>query len=397
MTHFTHKPGIRERQNSKFMSKESTDTSYQDDLGVRNTNLATKGVKVNEDNNAHVVHKDDRAVLTKKSLGSLLHRMDLSSSLNGDNISVNYASFSDEGNDTTWRKKSYEIGTVSHIHGSTAKVADELKREKEKSLLYQARCKELWDELQLRSSKQKLTELTGFEPIDLVSFFKEVISSSKSRKHSLSAMERYISFLKLNERELEKSLSEAKENSINFQANDKHGNIAALGSDNNVEYLRSCEVLHGAIAHELKEAQVMLLAMHESREKEMQLKNQLQAATLELERQNKEKENAIERAKIAENLSQSYLEMLEDTSYMADGKSISKNNESSENEPASKHLASTNSISTQTQHEPIDAAINNECDISLEDEMEMKLLEYQICQMNWAQVNFQKRAYRLVK
>ena len=73
--------------------------------------------------------------------------MDLSSSLNGDNTSVNYTSFSDEGNDTTWRKKSHEIGTVSHIHGSTAKVADELKREKEKSLLYQARCKELWDEL----------------------------------------------------------------------------------------------------------------------------------------------------------------------------------------------------------------------------------------------------------
>ena len=88
--------GIRERQNSKFMSKESTGTSYQDDLGVGNTNLATKGVKVNEDNNAHVVHKDDRAVLTKKSLGSLLHRMDLSSSLNGDNTSVNYTSFSDE-------------------------------------------------------------------------------------------------------------------------------------------------------------------------------------------------------------------------------------------------------------------------------------------------------------
>ena len=177
---FYAQTGIRGRQDSKFITKEPTGTSYQDELGVGNTNLATKGVKVNEDNNAHVVHKDDRAVLTKKSLGSLLHRMDLSSSLNGDNISVNYTSFSDEGNDTTWRKKSHEIGTVSHIHGSTAKVADELKREKEKSLLYQARCKELWDELQLRSSKQKLTELS-FEPIDLVSFFKEVISSSKSR------------------------------------------------------------------------------------------------------------------------------------------------------------------------------------------------------------------------
>ena len=34
----------------------------------------------------------------------------------------------------------------------------------------------------------------------------------------------------------------------------------------------------------------MLLAMHESREKETQLKNQLEAATLELERQNKEKD-----------------------------------------------------------------------------------------------------------
>ena len=139
------------------MTKEATDTSYQDELGVRNTNLATKGLKVSEENNAHIVHKDDHAVLTKKSLGSLLHRMDLSPSLNGDNnASVNYTSSSENANGTTWHKKSYEIGTVSQIHGSTAKVADELKREKEKSLLYQARCKELWNELQLRTFKTKI-------------------------------------------------------------------------------------------------------------------------------------------------------------------------------------------------------------------------------------------------
>ena len=66
--------------------------------------------------------------------------------------------------------------------------------------------------------------------------------------------------------------------------------------------------------------------------------------------------------------------MLEDTSYMAGGKSTGKNNSSSENKPASKRLADSISISTQTQHGPIDAAINNECDSSLEDEMEMELL-----------------------
>ena len=66
--------------------------------------------------------------------------------------------------------------------------------------------------------------------------------------------------------------------------------------------------------------------------------------------------------------------MLEDTSYMAGGKSISKNASSSEGEPTSKRLADTTSISTQTQHEPTNAATNHECDTSLEDDMEMQLL-----------------------
>ena len=165
--------GIHERQNSKFMSKESTGTSYQDELGVRNTNLATKGLKVSEENNAHIVHKDDHAVLTKKSLGSLLHRMDLSPSLNGDNNSVNYTSSSDEGNGTTWHKKSYEIGTVSHIHGSTAKVADELKREKEKAYYIRHGARNCGMSA-IKKLKTKINRITGFEPIDLFRFLKKL-------------------------------------------------------------------------------------------------------------------------------------------------------------------------------------------------------------------------------
>ena len=129
---FYTKPGITGTQDLKYIGKEATAAGYQDESSLRNTNLATKKIKVSEDINALVVHTNDQAALTKNSLGSQLHRMDLNSSLGVNNASVNHASLSENANGTILPKKSYEIGTVSDIHGSTAKVADELKREKEK-------------------------------------------------------------------------------------------------------------------------------------------------------------------------------------------------------------------------------------------------------------------------
>ena len=94
----------------------------------------------------------------------------------------------------------------------------------------------------------------------------------------VTAMERYISFLKLNERELAKSLNEARNKLIyedveynvddNGGGGNQHKRTGEKEVDDHNEYLKSCEVLHGAIVEELSEAQNIIRTVHESQETE---------------------------------------------------------------------------------------------------------------------------------
>ena len=88
---------------------------------------------------------------------------------------------------------------------------------------------------------------------------------------------------------------------------------------------------------------------------------------------NQEKENAIERAVKAEHLSQSYLEMLEDASYL-------NNEQSNNNVTADQGSTVYHTISTQTPTKS--RALNDRNDTNdhndmslIDDDMEMQLLE----------------------
>ena len=206
-------------------------------------------------------------------------------------------------------------------HGALAHVEDDLNKEREQNRMFRMRCDELWKELQIQTSHKSLADVGGYKPVDLLSFFKEIVAGKKKQR-SQSALERYISFL--NENALQLSESQVRLKKM-CKIGDAPQSTSAVGGTETKqsceqlqvrEALSTCEAMYAAVVSELQEAEKTLMEMKWKEENEKALQQKLDDFSVKLDLSIEEKNLALKRAREAEQRSESYLEMLEDVSAM---------------------------------------------------------------------------------